>query len=52
MKITGIVKDISFLDHRPANGHLENHHRLEAIYSMLEQYDMNGRFMEIKPRPA
>jgi len=52
MKKTGIVKDISFLEHRTENGHLENHHRLEAIYQMLEADDLNGRLMEINARPA
>ena len=52
MGLTGIVKDIRYLDHRTAEGHLESHLRLDAVYRMLESADMNGRFVVVPARPA
>ncbi len=52
MNRTGIIKDTRYLAHRTADGHLENHHRLEAIYAMLKESDMDGRFVQVKPRFA
>lgn len=49
---TGIVKDPRYLAHRPANGHLENHHRLQVIYDMLESSGITARLREIVPRFA
>jgi len=49
---TGIVKDHRYLEHITGNYHPESHHRLEAIYSMLEDDDIKGRFIDIKPRFA
>lgn len=49
---TGIIKDLLYLEHITDDYHPESHHRLEAIYKMLEEKDMAGKFVEIKPRDA
>jgi len=49
---TGIVRDERYLNHLTGEGHPENHKRLEAIYTMLDEPDMDGRFTSIDPRPA
>ena len=49
---TGIVRDERYLKHLTGEGHPENHKRLEAIYSMLDEPDMAGRFAYIDPRHA
>jgi len=49
---TGIVKDKRYLNHLTGEGHPENHQRLEAIYSMLDEPDMDGYFVSLDPRPA
>ena len=50
MTKTGIVKDHRYLNHRPGAFHPESPERLEAIYSMLEEPDMAGRFQDIPAR--
>jgi acetoin utilization deacetylase AcuC-like enzyme len=52
MVSTAIVKDKRYLRHYTGEYHPENHHRLEAIYEMLEEEGMKGKFREIVPRPA
>ena len=52
MNKTIIIKDQRYLQHITGEGHPENHHRLEEIYSMLKQDDMKGLFKEILPRAA
>lgn len=49
---TGIVRDKRYLNHLTGEGHPENHKRLEAIYNMLDEPEMDGRFASIDPRPA
>lgn len=52
MVTTAIVKDERYLKHDTGEYHPENYHRLEAIYDMLEEEEMKGRFKEIVPRKA
>ncbi|MFC1531927.1 histone deacetylase [Thermodesulfobacteriota bacterium] len=52
MNNTGIVKDIRYLDHDMGIHHPESPQRLEVIYQMLEEPDMNGKFKEIPVRMA
>ena len=49
---TGIIKDPLYLEHTADDYHPESPHRLETIYSMLEEKDMAGKFVAIKPREA
>jgi acetoin utilization deacetylase AcuC-like enzyme len=51
-KRTGIVKDDKYLTHCAGEGHPECPERLHAIYSMLEEPDMSGRFHDIPARSA
>ena len=52
MPITAIVRDNRFLNHKTGRGHPEAPRRIEAIYKILDQPDMNGRFDTIEPRLA
>jgi acetoin utilization deacetylase AcuC-like enzyme len=52
MNRTGIVRDERYREHVTDDFHPENPHRLGAIYTMLQQGDMEGLFTEIPPRPA
>ncbi|MBW1781562.1 MAG: histone deacetylase [Deltaproteobacteria bacterium] len=52
MRKTAIVKDERYLDHKPGRFHPESPKRLEAIYAMLEEPDMEGVFLDLPPRPA
>jgi len=52
MNKTGIVKDESYLDHKPGAFHPESHKRLEAIYEMLEDPDMKDKYPEVPVREA
>jgi len=49
---TGIVKDKRYINHQTGSFHPESPQRLEAIYSMLEESDMAGRFQEVPVRRA
>lgn len=49
---TAVVKDDIYLQHFTGNHHPESHHRLEVIYDMLRDEDMQGTFRELLPRPA
>ena len=51
-KKTGIVKDIRYLRHSTGFAHPESPERLGAIYEMLENPSMSGKFTEIQPRLA
>ncbi|MGQ9617235.1 MAG: histone deacetylase family protein [Spirochaetota bacterium] len=51
-KITGIVKDPIFLEHKTPVYHPETPQRLEVIYGMLEGESMEGLFEVITPREA
>jgi acetoin utilization deacetylase AcuC-like enzyme len=50
--MTGVVRDNRYLLHRPPEGHPETHRRLEAIYSVLDEPDMQRDFRFIPPRMA
>jgi len=52
MKRTGIVRDERYNEHITDDYHPENPHRLRSIYTMLQQKDMEGHYMEISARPA
>ena len=52
MPKTAIVRDHRFLDHRTGRDHPETPRRIEAIYNMLDQPGMAGRFATIVPRLA
>jgi acetoin utilization deacetylase AcuC-like enzyme len=51
-KRTGIVKDNQYLNHCAGDDHPECPERLQVLYSMLEEPDMSGRFVEIPARTA
>ena len=49
---TAVVKDAIYLQHFTGASHPESHHRLEVIYDMLTDDDMQGTFKELSPRAA
>jgi acetoin utilization deacetylase AcuC-like enzyme len=49
---TIIIKDDRYLQHITSEGHPENHHRLETIYSILREEEMNSLFTEVAPKGA
>lgn len=49
---TGMVRDDSFLNHRCAGHHVENHQRLESIYAMLDECARTCRLTYLKARTA
>ena len=49
---TGIVRGDIFLKHIPGNGCPEIPERLRRIYTMLDDPDMKGRFVDVPPEPA
>jgi acetoin utilization deacetylase AcuC-like enzyme len=52
MNKTGILRDDSFLDHDMGAYHPESPQRLVAIYEMLEEPEMKGKFTGIPSRKA
>ncbi len=48
----GIVKDLKYLDHITGLGHPDSRKRLETLYEMIEEPDMDGCLESIRPRPA
>jgi acetoin utilization deacetylase AcuC-like enzyme len=48
----GLLRDQSFLEHRPGEGHPESHHRLVSIYQALDDWVDLGVCQEVPPRPA
>jgi acetoin utilization deacetylase AcuC-like enzyme len=52
MNRTGVVKDGRYLEHVMDPGHPESPERLRAIYQMLEEDEMKGRFEGVNPRAA
>ncbi len=52
MKKAAIIKDTRFLEHITGDGHPESFKRLETIYAMLDEPDMNDHFVQIVPRMA
>jgi len=51
-KQTGIIKDDKYLNHCVGEDHPECPERLRALYSMLEDPDVAGRFKEVTARSA
>ena len=49
---TGIVRDNRYMNHQTGAFHPESPQRLEAIYGMLEEPDMAGRFNDVPVRRA
>ncbi len=49
---TGIVRDESYIEHRPGDFHPESHRRLETVYEMLEDSDMIGKYVDVPVREA
>jgi acetoin utilization deacetylase AcuC-like enzyme len=49
---TGIVKHDIYLEHLAGSVHVESPKRLKAIYDMLNDEDMSGRFVDVAPRQA
>jgi len=49
--ITGIVKDLRYMEHNMGASHPESPQRIEAIYHMIEK-EISFSYSEIKPRPA
>ena len=49
---TGIVRDDLFMQHLANFPHVESPQRLQAIYEMLDEPDMAGKFTLVSPRPA
>ena len=47
-----VVKDNRYINHITRSGHPECHQRLEAIYAMLDDSDMQGMVETVQPRPA
>lgn len=52
MNKTAVVRDQRYLNHDPGAFHPESFKRLEAIYAMLDEPDMTGRFQEISGKRA
>ncbi len=49
---TAILRDDLYLQHITGDYHPESHHRLEVVYRMLEDEDMQDTFRVLSPRPA
>ena len=49
---TGIVRDERYIDHRTGDFHPESHRRLEVIYEMLNDPDMQDRYVDVPVREA
>lgn len=49
---TAVVRDEIYLQHLTGDYHPESHHRLEVVYEMLGDEDMEGRYGILSPRPA
>lgn len=52
MPQTGIVRDNRYMDHVADGYHPESQERLEALYGMVEEPGMKGKYVEIQPRMA
>jgi acetoin utilization deacetylase AcuC-like enzyme len=52
MKRLCIVRDSIYLEHKTQAFHPESHHRLEALYDLLDETDMRERYRLLKPRKA
>ena len=49
---TAILRDDIYLQHITGDSHPESHHRLEVVYGMLQDEDMQNTFRVLSPRPA
>jgi acetoin utilization deacetylase AcuC-like enzyme len=49
---TGIVRDRKYMEHWMGEYHPESPMRLEAIYAMLDEPEMKGKFVEVPVRSA
>lgn len=49
---TAIIRDSTYLDHRPEGRHPENQRRLESIYAMLDRYGRDLPWRPIEPVTA
>jgi acetoin utilization deacetylase AcuC-like enzyme len=49
---TAVVKDPIFMEHNPGPYHPESPERLRVLYQMLEDPEIRGGFLELKPREA
>jgi acetoin utilization deacetylase AcuC-like enzyme len=49
---TAVVKDPVYLQHKNGDYHPESHHRLEVVYEMLRENELQGKFSVLAPRPA
>ena len=47
---TGIVRDESYIDHKPGDFHPESHRRLEIVYEMLNDSDMIDKHVDVPVR--
>lgn len=52
MKRLSIVRDPVYLEHKTGEFHPESHHRLEALYSLLDQAEMKKLYEPLEPRKA
>ncbi|PKN63527.1 MAG: histone deacetylase [Deltaproteobacteria bacterium HGW-Deltaproteobacteria-15] len=52
MNRTGIVRDKRYMSHWMGDYHPEKPERLKAVYEMLDEPSMTGRFVEVTARPA
>ena len=51
-RLTGIVQDPRYLDHRPDEGHPDAPERLKNVYDALSRWPHVHRLAMIQPRPA
>lgn len=49
---TGVVTDPIFMEHNPGPYHPESPERLRTLYEMLEDEDLAGGFLRVRPRAA
>ena len=52
MNPVGIVRDLSFLEHRPAPGHPDQPARLEALFELVERPEWSRRLVQVPARVA
>ena len=52
MAKTGIVQDKRYMNHQMGAYHPESPRRLEVIYTMLEDADMQGNYKDVPVRRA
>lgn len=52
MARTGIVQDNRYMDHVANSYHPESQERLQVVYKMMQEPDLQGKLVEIQPRMA